>query len=174
MAGKAGQTAGLDLRVAILTISDKGAAGERPDDSGDLLESLLTDFGAATVTRTIVPDEQDQIEAALLTLCEHGATHLIITNGGTGLGLRDVTPEATRKVIEREAPGFAEAIRARSQAVTPQAMLSRAVSGVYRDTLIINFPGSPRACQESFEVIRPALGHALKLLAGRDGECGSQ
>jgi molybdenum cofactor synthesis domain-containing protein len=161
----------MDFSAAVVTISDKGAAGERADDSGDLLERLLKDFGADTVTRRIVPDEHGRIVAALTELCEHDLD-LIITNGGTGLGLRDVTPEATLEVIERQAPGFAEAMRARSLEFTPRAMLSRAVAGVRGRTLIINFPGSPRACQESFAVIEPVLDHALDLLAGRGGECG--
>lgn len=160
------------LRAAVVTISDRGAAGERQDDSGDLLERLLIQFGAEHVSRVIVPDELPQIVAVLSSLCEHEQSQLIITNGGTGLGPRDVTPEATLEVIDREAPGIAEAIRARSMAITPRGMLSRAVCGTCRDTLIINFPGSPKACEECFEVIRPALGHALDLLAGRGRECG--
>ncbi len=163
---------GRELRVAVVTVSDKGAAGERRDDSGDLLEKLLLDFGAAHVSRAIVPDELPRIAAVLSSLCEHERSQLVITNGGTGLGPRDVTPEATLEVIDREAPGIAEAIRARSIEITPRGMLSRAVCGVCRDTLIINFPGSPRACEECFGVIRPVLGHALDLLAGRGRECG--
>ncbi|GBE57214.1 molybdopterin adenylyltransferase [bacterium BMS3Abin01] len=157
--------------AAVVTISDKGAAGERADDSGDLLERLLMGFGAGTVSRTIVPDEQEKITETLIQLCGHGAD-LIITNGGTGLGPRDITPEATLDVIERQAPGFTETMRTRSLAITPRAMLSRAVAGTRGRTLIINFPGSPKACEESFAVIEPALGHALELLAGRGRECG--
>ncbi len=157
--------------AAVITVSDKGARGERADGSGDLLESLLAGFGADRVARAIVPDQRDRITATLLAFCDQGIS-LIITNGGTGLGPRDVTPEATGDVIERAAPGFTEAIRARSLAITPRAMLSRAVAGARGRTLIINFPGSPRACEESFAVIEPALQHALELLAGEGRECG--
>jgi molybdenum cofactor synthesis domain-containing protein len=167
MAGKK-----LKFAAAIVTVSDKGARGQRVDESGDILERLLTDAGAGTVTRVLVPDERDQIAAALKQLS--GSTHradLIITTGGTGMASRDNTPEATLDVIDREAPGLVEAIRMDAVKITPRAMLSRAVSGICGSTLIINFPGSPRACEESFAVIRPVLGHALELLAGTAGDC---
>jgi len=161
----------MSFSSAVITVSDKGAIGERDDGSGDALESLLLEAGAVSVARVMVPDERDQIAAALREHCIRKKVDLVITTGGTGLTARDVTPEATCDVIEREVPGFAEAIRAASLKITPRAMLSRAVSGISGNTLIINFPGSPKACEESFAVIRPVLGHALELLAGRGGDC---
>lgn len=161
----------MNFSAAVITISDKGARGERADESGDTLERLLTDAGARSVARDLVPDEREEIVAALRRFCGFDRVDLIITTGGTGLGPRDVTPEATREVIDREAPGFAEAIRAESLRFTPRAMLSRGVSGACANTLILNFPGSSRACLESFEIVRPSLEHALKMLAGAEGEC---
>lgn len=161
----------MSFSTAVITVSDKGANGERDDSSGDALESLLMEVGAAYVARVMVPDERDQIAAALREYCVEKKVDLVITTGGTGLTSRDVTPEATREVIEREVPGFVEAIRAASLKITPRAMLSRAVSGICGNALIINFPGSPKACEESFAVIRPVLGHALELLAGKAGDC---
>jgi len=160
-----------DFTAAVVTVSDKGFSGERADGSGDLLEKLLRENGAVSVVRVIVPDERQQIAEALTRLCRKEKAALVITTGGTGLVARDVTPEATRDVIDREAPGFAEAIRRESMKITPRAMLSRAVSGICAESLVINFPGSPKACAESFEIIRPVLGHALDLLAGRSGDC---
>ncbi|MEK6537123.1 MAG: MogA/MoaB family molybdenum cofactor biosynthesis protein [Actinomycetota bacterium] len=161
----------MSFTSAVITVSDKGAHGEREDSSGVALESLLMDAGAASVARVIVPDERNQITAALREYCCEKKVDLVVTTGGTGLTARDVTPEATREVIEREVPGFAEAIRAASLKITPRAMLSRAVSGIRGQTLVINFPGSPKACEESFAVIRPVIGHALELLAGNSGDC---
>ncbi|MDO8735481.1 MAG: MogA/MoaB family molybdenum cofactor biosynthesis protein [Thermoleophilia bacterium] len=160
-----------DFSAAIVTVSDKGFSGEREDGSGDLLERLLLEAGAGSVARVIVPDERQQIVEALTRLCREEGASLVITTGGTGLVARDVTPEATLEVIDREAPGFAEAIRRESMKITPRAMLSRAVSGICADSLVINFPGSPKACAESFAIIRPVLGHALELLAGRGRDC---
>ncbi|MFA5809572.1 MAG: MogA/MoaB family molybdenum cofactor biosynthesis protein [Thermoleophilia bacterium] len=160
-----------EFSAAIVTVSDSGFRGERDDDSGDLLERLLIEAGAGTVTRVLVPDERQNIADALRKLCGGEHADLVITTGGTGLVERDVTPEATRDVIDREAPGFAEAIRAGSMKITPRAMLSRSVSGISGKSLIINFPGSPKACAESFAVVRPVLGHALELLGGTGGEC---
>ncbi|MHB9111162.1 MAG: MogA/MoaB family molybdenum cofactor biosynthesis protein [Thermoleophilia bacterium] len=161
----------MSFTSAAITVSDKGANGERDDSSGDMLESLLMDAGAKSVARVMVPDERDQIAAAIREYCGGKKVDLVITTGGTGLTARDVTPEATRDVIEREVPGFAEAIRAASLKITPRAMLSRAASGICGHTLVINFPGSPKACEESFAVIRPVIGHALELLAGTGGDC---
>jgi molybdenum cofactor synthesis domain-containing protein len=161
----------MSFTAAVITVSDKGANGERKDESGDALERLLIDVGAVSVARVMVPDERDQISAVLREYCCEKKVDLVITTGGTGLTTRDVTPEATRDVIDREAPGIAEAIRAQSMKITPRAMLSRSVSGVCGESLIINFPGSPKACAESFAVVRPVLGHALELLGGAGGEC---
>ncbi|MBK5226581.1 MAG: MogA/MoaB family molybdenum cofactor biosynthesis protein [Thermoleophilia bacterium] len=160
-----------EFTAAVVTVSDRGFSGEREDGSGDLLEELLVEAGAGTVARVVVPDERQQIADALRKLCREDRVDLVITTGGTGLVPRDVTPEATRDVIDREAPGIAEAIRAQSMKITPRAMLSRSVSGVCGESLIINFPGSPKACAESFAVVRSVLGHALELLGGAGGEC---
>ena len=158
--------------AAVLTVSDKGAAGEREDVSGELLARLLEEHGAAAVRRLIVPDERREIVAALRQLCQSGAD-LILTTGGTGLAPRDVTPEATLEVVTRAVPGISEAIRAASLAETPRAMLSRGVSGIRGGTLIVNFPGSPAACEESFAVIEPVLAHALEVLAGDASDCAA-
>ncbi|MBE0429082.1 MAG: MogA/MoaB family molybdenum cofactor biosynthesis protein [Thermoleophilia bacterium] len=162
----------MSFTAAVVTVSDKGSRGEREDNSGDTLERLLKEAGAETVAREIVADEIKEIAKALRHFSERGgAVDLIVTTGGTGLTPRDVTPEATLSVIERQAPGFAEAIRAGSMQITPRAMLSRAVSGIRGCTLILNFPGSPKACEESFAIVRPALGHALEMLGSTGGEC---
>lgn len=160
-----------EFSAAVVTVSDRGFSGEREDGSGDLLQRLLAETGAGTVTRVLVPDERQQIAAALSRLCREQRVDLVITTGGTGLVPRDVTPEATRDIIDREAPGIAEAIRAASMRITPRAMLSRSVSGVCGASLIVNFPGSPKACAESFAILRPVLGHVLELLAGEGREC---
>lgn len=161
----------MGFTAAIITVSDSGFRGERVDASGDALAALLREEGASVVSRAIVPDERDRITAALLDYCGEGRVDLIITAGGTGMAPRDVTPEATLEVIDRQAPGFVEAIRAGSLPATPRAMLSRAVSGIRGDTLIINFPGSPQACVEAFALIRPALQHGLEILRGDGGQC---
>ena len=157
--------------AAVLTVSDKCHRGEREDASGDILERLLLETGAGEVSRALVPDERREIAEALMKLCRVEAPALLITTGGTGLQKRDVTPEATRDVIEREVPGIPEAIRAGALEITPRAMLSRGISGIRGSTLIINFPGSPRACEESFTVIRPVLDHILDLLSEKSCDC---
>lgn len=159
------------IHAAVLTVSDKGARGEREDESGAVLEEALRGLGVAEVRRDLVPDEQDLVAAALRRWADETPVNLVLTTGGTGLTARDVTPEATRAVIDREAPGFAEAMRAGSLAVTPHAMLSRAVSGLRGRTLIINMPGSPRACREQFALIAPALPHAVERLLDLGGDC---
>ncbi len=158
--------------VAILTVSDRGARGEREDRSGPAVREALSALpGATVVAEAIVPDEVEAIEAALRQWVAQGFD-LVLTTGGTGFSPRDVTPEATRRVVERETPGLAEAMRAASLARTPHAMLSRAVAGIAGRSLIVNLPGSPRAARENLEVILPALPHGLAKLKGDPSECG--
>jgi len=152
------------LTAAVLTVSDGVSAGERADKSGDLLAGLLAAEGYE-VERRVVPDDRETIADAVVELAEEAA--LVLTTGGTGLGPRDVTPEATSEVLERAAPGIAEAIRADSIAKTPHGLLSRGVAGVRDQTLVVNLPGSPGGCRDGFAVLQPALRHALALLAGK-------
>ena len=156
-----------DIRAVVITVSDACSRGEREDTSGAALVQLLTDLGATIVERKILSDDLDPLAQILMEFGDRADVNLIVTTGGTGLGPRDNTPEATQRVIEREAPGIAEAIRAESLKATPMAMLSRGICGVRSDTLIINLPGSPKAVKETFSVIAPVLSHALDLLAGK-------
>jgi len=155
------------INAVVITASDACARGEREDASGAALVQLLTDLGAEVVATKILSDDLDPLIQSLSDFADRDDENLIVTTGGTGLGPRDHTPEATQRIIEREAPGIAEAIRAESLKVTPMAMISRGVCGVRSSTLIINLPGSPKAVKESFAVIAPVLPHALDLLAGR-------
>ena len=158
---------GRPIRAAVVTLSDKASVGLRADASGPTLRDLLLELGAEVGEPLVIPDDRELIERTLIDLSDSGEIDLVLTTGGTGLAPRDVTPEATLAVADRLAPGFAEAMRAASLRVTPHAMLSRAVSAVRKKTLIINMPGSPKACREHFAVIAPALSHAVETLAGR-------
>ncbi|HZB22519.1 MAG TPA: MogA/MoaB family molybdenum cofactor biosynthesis protein [Gaiellaceae bacterium] len=150
------------MRAAVLTVSDSTAAGTREDTSGDVLAALLEADGYE-VERAVATDDRDAIAATLAELC--GRARLVLTTGGTGVAPRDVTPEATSDVVDRFAPGLAEAIRADSVAKTPHALLSRGVAGMRGSTLVVNLPGSTGGCRDGFAVVRPALEHALRLLA---------
>jgi len=159
------------MNVGILTVSDKGAAGEREDRSGPAVREIMKSAGARIVRTQVVPDEQEAVKAVLVAWSDEGVD-LILTTGGTGFSPRDWTPEATKAVIEREAPGLAEAMRLAGLKATPKAMLSRAVAGIRKSTLIVNLPGSEKAVRESLEAILPALPHGLEILKGTAAECG--
>ncbi|MHB8843447.1 MAG: MogA/MoaB family molybdenum cofactor biosynthesis protein [Nitrospirota bacterium] len=159
------------IRTAIITLSDKGAKGEREDESGRVIREMVGTVGAEVRHYEVLPDEQPLIAAALARLSDSGAIDLILTTGGTGVAPRDVTPEATREVIDRELPGMAEAMRAASLLKTPRAMISRAVAGIRKQTLIVNLPGSPKAVRENLAVILPALEHAVEKIKGDPSDC---
>lgn len=159
------------IKVGVLTVSDRSFRGEREDLSGPLLQELVRErLGAEVAAEDVVPDEEEAIVARLTEWCDVLGLDLVLTTGGTGFAPRDVTPEATRKVLEREAPGLVEAMRLEGFRKTPHALLSRGVAGIRGRTLIVNLPGSPRAAREGLEVILPALPHAVALLRGTAGE----
>ncbi|MCA1556724.1 MAG: MogA/MoaB family molybdenum cofactor biosynthesis protein [Acidobacteria bacterium] len=153
-----------------ITVSDACARGERADESGAALVELLRELGAEVVATEVLSDDLEPLKSQLLIYAGRVDVNLILTTGGTGFSPRDNTPEATRAVIERDAPGLAEAMRAETLKQTPTAMISRGVCGIRANTLIINLPGSPKAVRECFAVIRPVLGHAVSLMAGRSHE----
>ena len=159
------------MKAAILTISDKGHRGERADESGPALAAWLADRGFQIVWTRVLPDSAPDISAQLIEWADSGVIDLILTTGGTGVSPRDVTPEATRRVLDREIPGIAEAMRAASLAKTPYALLSRAVAGIRAKTLIVNLPGSPRGALENLSAVWPALPHAVKKIQGDPSDC---
>jgi len=152
------------MKVAVLTISDRSARGERADEGGPLVEQLVVAAGSEVVARALVPDERTEIETVLKEWADDGVVDLILTTGGTGLGARDVTPEATRAVIDKEVPGIAEAMRAAGIMYTPMAALSRQVAGARGTTLIVNLPGSPKAIREGLDAVIGILPHAVEML----------
>lgn len=159
------------IKTAILTISDKGSRGERVDGTGEAIKNTLDSKEYTIEYYKIIPDDMDKIQEELIQLCDELKVNLILTNGGTGFSKRDVTPEATMKVIEKNVPGIAEAMRSASLKITPKAMLSRAVSGIRGETLIVNLPGSPKGAVENLQVVLPALPHGIEILTGRASEC---
>ena len=162
----------MNIRTAIITLSDKGSKGEREDESGRVVREIVSGINAVVERYELLPDEKDLIIAALKHLSGSGMIDLIITTGGTGVAPRDVTPEATRAVIDRELPGVAEAMRSESLKKTPHAMISRALAGIAGRTLIVNLPGSPRALRENLSVILPAIPHIIEKMKGDPADCG--
>ena len=159
------------MRISVLTASDRCSRGEAADKSGPLIAGLLAETAEIVCCRC-VPDERDAIAAALTEMCDIFHSDVVFTTGGTGFAPRDVTPEATRDVIDREVPGIPEAIRAESLKITPKAMLSRAAAGIRGKTLIVNLPGSPKAVRESLAVVLPVLDHAVETMSGQTLSCG--
>ncbi|SCG84553.1 Molybdopterin biosynthesis mog protein [Proteiniborus sp. DW1] len=159
------------FRVGIITASDKGSKGEREDLSGKVISDILEKKGYTVERYVILPDDEDSISREMVHMSDELKLDLILTTGGTGFSKRDVTPEATIKVCDRMAPGISEAIRYYSLSITPRAMLSRAASGIRKETLIVNLPGSPKAVRESLEYIIDSIHHGLEILTGKTGEC---
>ena len=168
-----GSSADRNFRAAIITVSDRCSEGKRDDKTGQCLKELLEQEGFNVVYYTVIPDDLTTIINTLTYLCENHICDLILTNGGTGVSPRDVTPEATKEVVEKEIPGMAEAMRMESLKITPHAMISRAVAGIRGTTLIVNLPGSPKGAVENYRVISPALKHAIEKIQGDDTECTS-
>ncbi len=161
------------ITAGILTMSDKGSRGEREDLSGREIERMIKELPAEVRAYEVIPDETDVIRQKLIEYSDNLGLDLVLTTGGTGVTPRDVTPEATLAVIDRELPGMSEAMRAESLKKTPNAMISRAVCGIRKKTLIVNLPGSPRAVRENLSVVMPALAHAIEKIKGSDNECGT-
>ena len=159
--------------VGVLTVSDKGSRHEREDLSGEAIQKALSPLNVTIAKQDIVPDEKHLIAQRLTAWADSGEVDLVVTTGGTGLAPRDVTPEATLSIIDKEVPGFGEAMRAYSLTKVPTAMLSRALAGIRKRTLIINLPGSPKAVTECLDAILPALPHAIETLRGEVEECGT-
>jgi molybdenum cofactor synthesis domain-containing protein len=159
------------IKVGIITASDKGAIGEREDESGRVIEEIVEKIEGEVVDYQIIPDEKEKLKSKMLEMITESDVELLLTTGGTGVAPRDVTPEATMEVIDKEVPGIAEAMRMESLKVTSRAMLSRAKAGVVGETLIVNLPGSPKAVRECLDVIISALPHAIELIKGEAEDC---
>ena len=157
--------------VGIITSSDKGYVGEREDKSGELIKRIVESQGFEVKKYIILPDEPTMLAEEMIHMCDDLKVNLILTTGGTGFSTRDRTPEATKMIIEREAPGICEAIRYYSLQITKRAMLSRAMSGIRKETLIVNLPGSPKACQEALDFVLDELKHGIDILLGEAREC---
>lgn len=160
------------MRVAIITSSDSGAKGLREDVSGPLIQRIVEGLGATVVSYELLPDEREQLAEAMRKIADEGKADLILTTGGTGFSMRDCMPEATLDVVERQVPGIPEAMRAYSMQFTGRAMLSRAMAGIRKETLIVNLPGSPKAVGETLEYIFPQLVHGVEILTGAASDCG--
>ena len=158
--------------VGIITASDKGSKGEREDLSGRMIQTIVEEYGYKVADYALVPDEKEELKETMIHMADEEGIHLILTTGGTGFSQRDITPEATLEVIEKQVPGIAEAIRSNSFKITRRAILSRGISGIRGNTLIINLPGSPKAVKESLIFIIGELDHGLKILVGDAIECG--
>ncbi|SFC39484.1 MogA/MoaB family molybdenum cofactor biosynthesis protein [Clostridium uliginosum] len=161
------------IKTAIITMSDKGYNGQRKDITGSTIKDMLPEDRYSLIYYKVLPDEIDTITKELIYLCDDLKVNLILTNGGTGFSKRDVTPEATLEVAEKLVPGFGEAMRAASLKITPKAMLSRGISCIRKETLIINLPGSPKAASENLEVILSAIPHGIDILTGNATECAT-
>jgi molybdenum cofactor synthesis domain-containing protein len=159
--------------AGIITVSDKGSQGKREDLSGPAIAEMLAGSAIVIKHTLIIPDEKDQIQKAIINFADVEKLDLILTTGGTGVSPRDITPDATLEVIDKQIPGMAEAMRHQSMLITPYAMISRAVAGIRRSSLIINLPGSPKSAKENLAVILPALKHAIEKIKGDDAECAS-
>ena len=157
--------------VGIITSSDKGYRGEREDKSGQVIEEIVSQNGFKVIKKVVLPDEKDLLEKEMINMCDNLNVNLLLTTGGTGFSKRDITPEATKSVIEREALGIVEAIRFYSLQITKRAMLSRATSGIRQNTLIINLPGSPTACKEALDFVLDDVKHGIEILLGEAKEC---
>ena len=157
--------------VGIITSSDKGYRGEREDKSGQVIEEIVCQNGFKVIKKVVLPDEKDLLEKEMINMCDNLNVNLLLTTGGTGFSKRDITPEATKSVIEREALGIVEAIRFYSLQITKRAMLSRATSGIRQNTLIINLPGSPKACKEALDFVLDDVKHGIEILLGEAKEC---
>lgn len=173
---KKNKVSGINLMISagIITVSDKGSQGKREDLSGPAIAEMLADVAIVVKHTAVIPDETDKIKEAIIDFADVKKMDIILTNGGTGVSPRDLTPDATLQVIDKQIPGMAEAMRQQSMKVTPHAMISRAMVGIRGKSLVINLPGSPKGAKENLAVILPALKHAVEKIKGDDSECASQ